>query len=69
MTLADLLNTLESADMLRIIKGGEEMFVGYLALFAPEVGHTNCKLYEQYISTHSLTKRLTFCRRGNRMDL
>ena len=43
-----LLNTLESADMLRIIKGGEEMFVGYLALFAPEVGHTNCKLYEQY---------------------
>lgn len=30
MTLADLLNTLESADMLRIIKGGEEMFVGYL---------------------------------------
>lgn len=31
MTLADLLNTLESADMLRIIKGGEEMFVGYLS--------------------------------------
>ena len=48
MTLADLLNTLESADMLRIIKGGEEMFVGYLALFAPEVGHTNCTLYEQH---------------------
>lgn len=46
MTLADLLNILESADMLRIIKGGEEMFVGYLALFAPEVGHTNCTLYE-----------------------
>lgn len=44
MTLADLLNTLESADMLRIIKGDEEIFVGYLALFAPEVGHTNCKL-------------------------
>ena len=36
MTLADLLNTLESADMLRIIKGDEEMFVGYLALFAPD---------------------------------
>ena len=43
-----LIHILESADMLRIIKGGEEMFVGYLALFAPEVGHTNCKLYEQY---------------------
>lgn len=28
MTLADLLNTLESADMLRIIKGDEEIFVG-----------------------------------------
>ena len=48
MTLADLLNTLESANMLRIIKGDEEMFVGYLALFAPEVGHTNCTLYEQH---------------------
>lgn len=50
MTLADLLNTLESADMLRIIKGDEEIFVGYLALFAPEVGHTNCKLYEQPVN-------------------
>lgn len=30
------------------VKGDEEIFVGYLALFAPEVGHTNCKLYEQY---------------------
>lgn len=30
MTLADLLNTLESADMLRIIKGDEEIFVGIL---------------------------------------
>lgn len=52
MTLADLLNTLESADMLRIIKGGEEMFVGYLTLFAPEVGHTNCTLYEQHKKRH-----------------
>ena len=51
MTLADLLNTLESANMLRIIKGDEEMFVGYLALFAPEVGHTNCTLYEQHKSS------------------
>ena len=40
MTLADLLNTLESADMLRIIKGDEGIFVGYLALFAPEVTRT-----------------------------
>lgn len=52
MTLADLLNILESADMLRIIKGGEEMFVGYLALFAPEVGHTNCTLYEKHKKRH-----------------
>lgn len=53
MTLADLLNTLESADMLRIIKGGEEIFVGYLALFAfdevvkfravPEITHRKWK--------------------------
>ena len=48
MTLEELIDTLESADMLRIFKGDEEIFVGYLALFAPEVGHTNCKLYEQY---------------------
>ena len=48
MTLAEFLETLTSADMLRIFKGDEEIFVGYLALFAPEVGHTNCKLYEQY---------------------
>lgn len=37
MTLADLLNILESADMLRIIKGDEEIFVGYLALIEPHV--------------------------------
>lgn len=48
MTLEELIDTLESANMLRIFKGDEEIFVGYLALFAPEVGHTNCKLYEQY---------------------
>lgn len=48
MTLEELIDILESADMLRIFKGDEEIFVGYLALFAPEVGHTNCKLYEQY---------------------
>ena len=73
MTLADLLNTLESADMLRIIKGGEEMFVGYLALFAQEVGHTNCTLYEQHKNdtvvkfravpeiTHRKWKELNLC--------
>ena len=48
MTLEELIDTLESANMLRIIKGDKEMFVGYLALFAPEVGHTKCELYEQY---------------------
>ena len=47
MTLEELIDTLESANMLRIFKGDEEIFVGYLALFAPEVGHTNCKLYAQ----------------------
>ena len=79
MTLADLLNTLESADMLRIIKGDEEMFVGYLALFAPEVGHTNCTLYEQHKNdtvvkfravpeiTHRKWKELTSCHHYDRM--
>lgn len=52
MTLADLLNILESADMLRIIKGDEEIFVGYLALFAPEVGNTNCN----YMSNTKMTR-------------
>lgn len=48
MTLKEMIDALESSDMLRIFKGDEEIFVGYLALFAPEVGHTNHKLYEQY---------------------
>jgi len=48
MTLEDLLNTLESADMLRIIKGDEEMFVGYLASFAPRAGNSKCEIHEQY---------------------
>lgn len=48
MTLAEFLETLTSADMLRIFKDNEEIFVGYLALFAPEVGHANCELYEQH---------------------
>ena len=73
MTLEELIDTLESANMLRIFKGDEEIFVGYLALFAPEVGHTNCELYEQYKNdkvirfravpeiTHRKWKELNIC--------
>ena len=44
MTLEELIDTLESANMLRIFKGDEEIFVVYLELIAPEVGQSNCKL-------------------------
>ena len=39
MTLEEQVNVLENADMLRIIRDGEEIYTGYLAAFAPRVGH------------------------------
>lgn len=48
MRLEELIDTLESADMLRILKDDKEIFVGYLALFIPKVGHRECKEYEQH---------------------
>ena len=48
MTLEELIDTLESANMLRIFKGDEEIFVGYLAAFAPKIGNNRNEIYEKY---------------------
>lgn len=48
MTLEEQVNVLENADMLRIIRDGEEIYTGYLAAFAPRVGHHECEEYSKY---------------------
>lgn len=48
MTLEELIDTLESADMTRIIRDREDVFTGYLASFAPRAGNSKCEIYEQY---------------------
>ena len=48
MRLEELINILESADMLRIIKDSKDVFAGYLASFAPRAGNSKCDIYEQY---------------------
>lgn len=48
MTLEEQVNVLENADMLRIIRDGEEIFIGYLASFAPRAGHHECEEYSKY---------------------
>lgn len=48
MTLEELIDTLESANMLRIFKGDEEIFVGYLVAFAPKIGNNRNEIYEKY---------------------
>lgn len=48
MTLEQQLDILENSDMLRIIKDDTEVFVGYLASFAPKVGNNRNEIYEKY---------------------
>lgn len=48
MTLEQQLDILENSDMLRIIKDDTEIFVGYLAAFAPKVGNNRNEIYEKY---------------------
>lgn len=51
MTLEQQIDILENSDMLRIIKDDTEVFVGYLALFAPfvlKVGNNRNETYEKY---------------------
>lgn len=48
MTLEQQLDILENSDMLRIIKDDTEVFVGYLASFAPKVGNNRNEIYERY---------------------
>lgn len=48
MRLEELINILESTDMLQIIKDSKDVFTGYLASIAPRVGNSKCDIYEQY---------------------
>lgn len=48
MTLEQQLDILENSDMLRIIRDDTEIFVGYLAAFAPKIGNNRNEIYEKY---------------------
>lgn len=50
MTLEQQLDILENSDMLRVIKNDKEIYVGYLASFAPKAGNRDCEIYEQHKS-------------------
>ena len=39
MTVKEFIGTLESSDRLRIIEGGADVYVGYLAAFKPFADH------------------------------
>ena len=46
MTLEEQCNVLESADMLRIVKGNMDLFVGYLAAFTPRIANHQNTIYD-----------------------
>ena len=48
MTLEEQCNVLESADMLRIVKGNMDLFVGYLAAFTPRISNHQNTIYETH---------------------
>lgn len=48
MTLEEQCNALESTDMLRIIKDGADLFVGYLAAFTPRIANHQNTIYETH---------------------
>lgn len=48
MTLEEQCNALESTDMLRIVKDGDDLFVGYLAAFTPRIANHQNKLYDAH---------------------
>lgn len=48
MTLEEQCNVLESADMLRIVKGNMDLFVGYLAAFTQRIANHKNTIYEEH---------------------
>lgn len=51
MTVKEFIGTLESSDRLRIIEGGADVYVGYLAAFKPFADH---EISEEYRKTASM---------------
>ena len=48
MTVKEFIGTLESSDRLRIIEGGADVYVGYLAAFKPFADHEISEEYRKY---------------------
>lgn len=48
MTLEEQCNVLESADMLRLIKDGNDLYVGYLGAFTPKIANHYNSVYDRY---------------------
>ena len=46
MTLEDFVKVIDNADRLRVLQGGKEVFVGFLALLVPVHGHGGNEVYE-----------------------
>lgn len=55
MTVKEFIGTLESSDRLRIIEGGADVYVGYLAAFKPFADHEISEEYRKY-SGHEVKK-------------
>ena len=55
MTVKEFIGTLESSDRLRIIEGGADVYVGYLAAFKPFADHEISEEYRKY-SEHEVKK-------------
>lgn len=55
MTVKEFIGTLESSDRLRIIEGGANVYVGYLAAFKPFADHEISEEYRKY-SEHEVKK-------------
>lgn len=46
MILEDLIGVIEKSDRLRIYKGGEEVFIGFVALLMPIYGQSGDQVYK-----------------------
>lgn len=55
MTVKEFIGTLESSDRLRIIEGGADVYVWYLAAFKPFADHEISEEYRKY-SGHEVKK-------------
>lgn len=47
MTLKEILGIMRNYDLLRIVKDGQDVYVGYLGLLIPGCGHDENEIYEK----------------------